>query len=1702
MKQRRSARIRHDERGIALLAVLILLGIMLTMLGPFMMSMGQTGEDAYAEASESEADLLVDAARRTLIQRVAKTQGREDATPEFDGLDEFHPRLELTDEGVDSPLGNRRRVSGEIIDLQGRIHAPTAPLEVWSNLFGLAAHLSKDLEKDEVDLIEASGAQNFPEQGYLWLDQELIRYSKKTGRGFEGLERGVLWPGEGMPPDPYGPPAKHIDGTCVVDARVRLLMTAQFDDGHEDRSRFLPWKTLEELRGIDRFERGELDVERLESLRELVSFDGARPIGATLGKPERIFNRLVAGETSEVAVRDPASMTAGSLVRIRVGDDYEWALVVGLTRNGPRRTTIGSPVWNVVLHRVTQLSADEGVAVVEPLNPVPINVNTAPEDVLTAILGGVRQFNQAVGRGDHRPMRVPLSSSKARLIAGRIVQMRGGMVDVGDEDAVDPNVRPYESFEDLATRVLFPLVETEKAISQQELQYVYTALMHGTQSKVDRATIPITFSSAGLVRYRVAGAVYSGIGTTLAARERTGVAYPQPSRAVDQYLTSQNDLDEATRTARSRVFWQTGPRNTTVRIDQFNEPPDLSIAHLFSYLHGQAPRFPDREPGSGTARLAVARAPRFAGESATYGFEAGSHPEGRDIVKEGAFQDVRAGAAMVGAKGGSGGQNANARILPMYMGDDGFGIGFGVSFWMQPRSLSNQMLFDLPNRDRVAFRNRVFASLENNELVLRMFDVAGLDPDPGRRNPQETAVQWRVPVQGNGIAADLWTHVGIEVTSGSADGVLLFTDGALKGKPRFVGHLGLEIPEWNITGTTNFLTDKAKSPPINLEDTTGWPLEGVAVVGDELIEYVDIVGTTLITARQDSRGGRLARQDPGEYTKSNGNQNGGNQNGGNQQVSITVPLHPRNSGIRLYGYSNRIAEDTVVIPGEGSLSSNLRPWGAARVVEPLQSLTFARISPGRGIDEKFTGQVRVASPEVGAKSGTNIPGFDPAGGYAVLMQVHLTTGPQAFEPDEIGGIEVVRYEGFKGDQLSIVERSISLAPDLNGGAGNGVVAKTPRKFVTEWQKGTWGTKDDPNNYPQLWTFLVPISMSVGGRLSLIDPSAKGNSEWIQIRSPGRDGDIEWVRYDFYDASKGWVVRTHFGAIYNLFVRLIRNPARVVDVRREGNRVTIVWETIDAPVDYVDPPKVDPSEIGHPDDMEFGNNLPHYEARLALGFRGDPGVGTSSHEQSAGAVVTPVFRTFLGNVHHGRPGRGDRVALVTGSSGTSSQPTVEWNTVTWSARNWQSFTTGGNNNNNNNAGPRAPNQGGNNGQNQDPDPPGPRGNLVALQQGATIGYIGAKFTGVEDGRQFDRLVKFPSGELPLRLTDPIFGGSQAQDLPDLSGLIDDVQGYAALAHDARSNGDRSQIVGAIAIPCRETDATMQLSVSRLLQQPGFGLRGGGLVAIEGEIVGVQSFNAQTGELKVAVNGRGMLGSEPRAHDVGARVHFVSCRPATALTAMAPASMSGFLVDESVKLAQNTGTFLVDQELVHYTWNRGNLMEMPTHEKRGMGLFRGRYGTTPVQHDAGALAIHWPIRYWDRYEEEADDPEMAWLGFSYEAPNLYVTDVLWTEQVPDPLLDLVCYVRADERVPFSEVPQGFPLWRFDDPVDPESGTGRAGRKIFAQAGRWDFRFAVDYKPGAFEAQTFRATTWKRTPTLQSFAWSYQAATSVLDDQETLR
>ena len=69
-----------------------------------------------------------------------------------------------------------------------------------------------------------------------------------------------------------------------------------------------------------------------------------------------------------------------------------------------------------------------------------------------------------------------------------------------------------------------------------------------------------------------------------------------------------------------------------------------------------------------------------------------------------------------------------------------------VSFWITPRNLGNQTLYDLSADD--PDHNRISVQIRDGEILFEVLDEAGVDPDPGATgtSPDRTAGTWRVPL--------------------------------------------------------------------------------------------------------------------------------------------------------------------------------------------------------------------------------------------------------------------------------------------------------------------------------------------------------------------------------------------------------------------------------------------------------------------------------------------------------------------------------------------------------------------------------------------------------------------------------------------------------------------------------------------------------------------------------------------------------------------------------------------------------------------------------------------------------------------------------------------------------------------------------------------------------------------------------------------
>src|SRR4029079_16130958 len=125
-------------------------------------------------------------------------------------------------------------------------------------------------------------------------------------------------------------------------------------------------------------------------------------------------------------------------------------------------------------------------------------------------------------------------------------------------------------------------------------------------------------------------------------------------------------------------------------------------------------------------------------------------------------------------------------------------------------------------------------------------------------------------------------------------------------------------------------------------------------------------------------------------------------------------------------------------------------------------------------------------------------------------------------------------------------------------------------------------------------------------------------------------------------------------------------------------------------------------------------------------------------------------------------------------------------------------------------------------------------------------------------------------------------------------------------------------------------------------------------------------------------RGVLNTTAQRHGLGANVVLLDFIPVTMLSEGISASASLLNVASEQGFATTGGLLLIDRELVHYNEIRGRSLAMPPilddgGEESGV-LFRARFGTTAARHDTESIVLEMPFRYWDRWAESQDNPEI--------------------------------------------------------------------------------------------------------------------------------
>jgi hypothetical protein len=1087
------------------------------------------------------------------------------------------------------------------------------------------------------------------------------------------------------------------------------------------------------------------------------------------------------------------------------------------------------------------------------------------------------------------------------------------------------------------------------------------------------------------------------------------------------------------------------------------------------------------------------------------------------VRKEGPYLMQNTGPSSAGGNAATGGGRHDKIAFPFADGSSFVGR-WATSFWVEPQSLEGTTLFDHgvgdPDRNRLAVHGR------DGNLVFEVIDEAGIDPDPSQSpaGVERTAAQWTLPLAELGLPADTPLHLSVSAYGNRADDLSVAIDGLVRGKPKFRTYLTASIPVFDPN-----LGNNSDNPPgqpgseryldLQVESTEGFPQVGTLRIGTELFEYTGINGNSFQCQWKDSMGGRGVRMIGREFrpdipVDGNGEPTIDISDPKLQGVSLDVyPEHPAGSQVELYGYSTLLSDDSPMMVGSTQLAGSLGGWAVARgfIDNPRQIVitppTGSPLLIGTGLDINWTGDLKLADP---LQTGTQQPpkdaqanitdAFPATGGYALLLQRRLnwegSNQPNGLtSTTQVSGIEVIRYTSRQGNKLTGVQRAQKLPGDDRGIQG-ALYDGTARNFVADYNDG-WYFPANPqtklDEYPTLILWVIPISVAVQSANVLWDPQTSGFSEWVQIYPKGGDAsDTEWVRYDAI-AQGVHLVRANRPAWDALFYALTNT--RTVDTMRVGP-----LGATQGPSDPTAPPwgtvQATSGSIGYVPRLEADFPQIH-AARRALAFRGDPFTRTSSHGHS-GSTVMQCQRLQLnwGNFGSftGRVGRHDRIALVQGSTASgSARPPIEWHTVNWSARQYRAGAL---------------------------LPPGPENfgpwpfQLVAFTDGVQGAFIGpATGTWPAEPRQYDRVVKFPSGELPAAFCENVAIGSGVGNVQPVTGFVDEIEvtthPLADLLVETAFNASANtfHVLPGTTYNAAATD-WRQAGLADTYPEAG------GLLQIDGEVLAYQT--RADGTFTVATNGRGLLHTEAKDHDRGARVHLLTHRPMAILAGNVGPRAESLPVQAQGGLPTTYGTLLLGREVLHYTWVRApsgqTTLEMPRWyppgedptSTQGRGLFRGRFGTAPQGGVTGEAVIGFPFRYWDRFAEQSDDPELAYAQLTTTSAPAFFRTLHWREETRDPRVDIICLVRADGRAPWSADPATTPdLWRFEQAADSD-----IVHRIATQASRLEVRFETVYKPGVLDLVTFRQHGWKTSARVEDVRLDYEGQRRIVDERVTAR
>jgi len=1682
--------------GVAILTVLLVLLALLVLCAPFLMTTRNAAKASAQLADAAQARLALDSAARYARSQLSRSHPSVDPTLWADSEDELRLSTELDRKVLDphDPLGVMW--GAEAGDVAAQIDLNSAPPQVFANLLALSTRLNETLESDGEEIVVASTA-GFPPQGFLWIGRELIAYAERASGTFKGLQRGVGaaldGAGEPLPCGPQ-PASSWPPGTPVLEQRAwaPVLWRCASSDGELRR-----FDAPEQLRESARLALSGLDEETLRVLEGAGSVYAGVRSGPRWQRGARLLNQVEGGRGCELVLDDARWFNPGTTVQISDGQTTELGVVQELTESGVLLT---DPLANDYL----ALSA-----VVRPQMRTAVNANSASAATLEVLFA-----NLQLARVNSR-----ITREEARALAGLLVESR-----------------PFTGFEDFLRRVVLPAAGLEALpddaplqpaalpeqgggglISAEDAFALYVNALNANDSRLAYSTLPLCFTTRDVYALDLRAAVNapSGVERAAARREEIELVVPQRDPLL-QVWARQEDFDEALRLSREAPLWATGPSATSPGDDD-TAPPSRARAHFGAWADGvydPARRLVPAAGEEGTAvehvfasREDVAWAQLAPARVDETGLRRGRvlhfDHETRDI--EGRF--LPDGSVL---------RRTTDPLVAWTPGSGELLRALDLSLWIEPRALGDGVLVDVGRSSLET--DRVALLLEGPDLGLRVLDAAGDHPESTLREAGEAryAIQPLGTLGGAGLEPDTWTHVSIDVAGTRPDQITFLVDGQAHGV-RTLGRSRLAAAFFD--GATQ----------LSLEDDEGFPDRGVVRIGNELVEYVragkNLLDCARITSGENAGfGGRIARVDF-ELTTTDGQEPGTPTVLGSQSYNTN---HGPGTAVQLYGYSLPLEGN--VSPARGSLSGKLGVFAVGRiesvvggatprgdrievtVVTPFGPFDIPLGLGMGGVGSTVTGLV-LQPADPGLTQQQVLDAFSPSGGFAAIVQTSIGnvrlpngnsgSGSTSAEGDPVGGVEIVRYSGHDGTTLFLAGRA---ALPAAGGQ-----AQIPHAFVAEWAVTING--EEVEGLLGFEAFVVPISLATSGAQSSLGfPVNADGSEYAQI-THFTDAELtEWVRYDTVVGDQ--LVRSDPDALRALEVTLTGAQPRDVEGPPlgpgggPGDVGPLAGSALLAAL---------PVQQGQggmswsPFMQEGGSALDEswpvtYAARTALQFRGV--AGTYPQQHPVGTPVLPTFRVGRGGADGGIPGRHDLAFLLDGERAGVGFPVHVHRAYRPNEYRLQGFTGNGAN----------------------PEMPLPGAvqvaledswlrswTWVALQDAAPIPFVpdpgGTKVSPYET-RELARLVLHPSGERPRVADRVVIGGSiRGGEVPP--AVVDEIVfGSTALGEGTPEGGaiQGGQLVLTTDLAPGGTGfqvAAQALRVARgiygnagpvLAQLP----QDAGLLRIGSEIVCYALLDSASGSVGLANGGRGLLGTTEEYHEAGETVTFLEGWTVSLLAGGAGASAAALPLLDNEDFPPHGALVRLGDELVHYTYLNGAVLEMPRlssepgrMDRRGAGLFRGRFGTTPQAHGAGTPVILHPYRYCDRWADRADAPELAYFGFVLDQPSAFWRSIFFEAEEPS---SGAARVNLLQRVTPHD---GLPPRPWDD--DPgatrelelfeEGSVEDEGNRIGLQADRVEWRAFVRYSPGAFDPSAGASHGWKQTPRLRLLGVEYLAPSVVL-------